>query len=219
MSPRLPEGIHLVLDAHVCAAAGRRPADVACAAVEAGVRLVQVRAKHTPVRELVALTVDVARALAGRGIPLVVDDRVDVVLAARSRGVHVDGVHVGQSDLEAADARALLGPDALVGVSAATADHLRAVVLGTVDYVGVGPVRSTLTKADAGAPVGFAAVRDAAQGTGLPVVAIGGLGVDDVPDVQRSGGAAVAVISAICAARDPRAAAADLVAAWDRGDR
>ncbi|MFC4614899.1 thiamine phosphate synthase [Cellulomonas algicola] len=214
MSRVLPDGPYLVVDADTCAAASRRPADIARVAVGAGVRVLQVRAKRAPVRDLVALTVDVARAVDGTGALVVVDDRVDVALAARSRGCAVAGVHVGQADLDVADVRRLLGADAVVGVSAATAAHLAEVDPAVVDYVGAGPVRGTPTKPDAGPPLGLDGLRAAVRRSPLPVVAIGGLGVEDVAAVRETGAHGIAVVSAVCAAADPARAAADLVAAW-----
>lgn len=214
----LPAGVYLVLDADVCARSGHHPAQVAVAAVRAGVGTVQVRAKRASVREHVALTVAVAEAL--RLLPaaaLVVDDRVDVALAARARGARVDGVHVGSRDLEAADARALLGPDALVGASAALPEHVAAAV--GADHVGCGPVRLTPTKPEAGPAVGLQGLRAAVVAAdGRPVVAIGGLDAADAPDLRAAGVHAMAVVSAVCAAPDPGAAAARLVAAWARAD-
>ncbi|QGQ19563.1 thiamine phosphate synthase [Cellulomonas sp. JZ18] len=212
---RLPAGAYLVLDADVCAASGHAPAAVASAAVRAGVGTVQVRAKRAGVREQVALTVAVADAL--RHAPtalLLVDDRVDVALAARARGARVDGVHVGRQDLEVADVRALLGPDAVVGVSVPHPDRLADAV--GADYVGSGPVRLTPTKPEAGPALGADGVRAVAAATALPVVAIGGLSADDVPALRAAGAHAVAVVSAVCAAADPGRAAADLVDAWSR---
>ncbi|ASR54365.1 thiamine phosphate synthase [Cellulomonas sp. CW35] len=215
--PPFPGGPYLVLDADVCAAAGRAPAGVAAAAVRAGVGVVQVRATRAGVRDLVALTTAVAEAVRTAGPALlVVDDRVDVVLAARARGAVVDGVHVGQRDLEASDARALLGPDAVVGVSAARPHDVRAVPADLVDYVGSGPVRLTPTKPDADVALGLDGLAAAVASTRLPVVAIGGLDARDVDAVRTAGAHGLAVVSAVCSAPDPSAAAAELVAAWRR---
>ncbi|MCM0639226.1 thiamine phosphate synthase [Cellulomonas wangsupingiae] len=212
----LPAGIYLVLDADVCGRAGHRPADVAGAAVRAGVGTVQVRAKRATARELVALTLSVANALRLAGpAALVVDDRVDVALAVRARGAHVDGVHVGRRDLEVDDARALLGPDALVGASAALPEHVRAAT--GADYLGAGPLRLTPTKPEAGPAIGVAGARAAVVASGgRPVVAIGGLGAADAPALRAAGVHAMAVVSAVCGATDPADAAARLVEAWDR---
>lgn len=214
----LPAGVYLVLDADVCARAGHDPVQVAGAAARAGVGTVQVRAKRASVRELVALTVAVADALRlAAPAALVVDDRVDVALAARARGARVDGVHVGSSDLDVDDARALLGPHALVGASAALPEHVAAAV--GADHLGSGPVRLTSTKPEAGPAIGFDGLRAAvAAADGRPVVAIGGLGADDASAVRAAGAHAMAVVSAVCAAPDPGGAAARLVEAWARAE-
>lgn len=212
----LPGGVYLVLDADVCTRAGHHPAQVAGSAVRAGVGAVQVRAKRATARELVELTAAVADALrlAGPAV-LVVDDRVDVALAARARGAHVDGVHVGRRDLEVDDARALLGPDALIGASAALPEHVRAAA--GADYLGSGPVRLTPTKPEAGPAIGVDGLATAvAAAAGRPVVAIGGLDVADAPALRAAGVHAMAVVSAVCAAPDPGEAARRLVEAWDR---
>jgi len=228
----IPGGPYLVLDADTCASVGRAPADVAVSAARAGVAVVQVRAKRAAVRELVDLTVAVAAALHPLTAPigsrpggiapatgadrvvLVVDDRVDVALAARARGARVDGVHLGQRDLAASDARALLGPDAVIGVSAARPDELRAVASDVVDYVGTGPVRLTATKPEADVAVGFGGLVRAVSGTPLPVVAIGGLAAGDAAAVAATGAHGFAVVSVICAAVDVGAAARELADRW-----
>ena len=141
-----------MLDAAVCAASGNDPLDVVDAAARAGVGTVQVRVKGE-VRALLELTVAVARRLArlASSPVLVVDDRVDVVLAARTRGVRVDGVHLGQSDLRVVDARNVLGEQAVIGVSAAIPDDVAEVTAtGVADYVGVGPVFATATSSVGG---------------------------------------------------------------------
>jgi len=208
-----------VLDVDVCRGGGHRPQDVAAAAVSAGVGAVQLRAKHEGTRALLDLTLRVADAVAGR-VPLLVDDRCDVVLAARSRGARVDGVHVGQRDLPAADARDLLGPDAVVGLSAATPAQVAAALEeGAADHLGVGTFRATSTKQDAPPPLGAVGLAGLVARSGLPVVAIGGLVASDAPAVRGAGAAALAVVSAVCAAPDPGASARELVAAWAASGR
>jgi thiamine-phosphate diphosphorylase len=147
----------------------------------------------------------------------VVDDRVDVVLAARRRGARVDGVHLGQSDLPAVDARRLLGAGTLIGVSAARDEDVDAALrTGVVDYLGAGPVRATPTKPDAADPIGLDGLAAVARRSTLPVVAIGGLTVEDVEPVRLAGAVGLAVVSAVCGHPAPYAAATELVAAWAR---
>lgn len=213
-APRRPQGIYLVLDADVCRRAGHDPRAVAAVAVDAGIGAVQVRAKHADTRALLELTLRLADVVAGR-VPLLVDDRSDVAFAARARGSQVDGVHLGQGDLPPAAARDLLGPDAVIGLSAATpAQVVAACREGAADHVGAGAYRATATKPDAPPPLGVVGLRALVEQATLPVVAIGGLGAADVPAVRGAGAAALAVVSAVCAAPDPAAAARELVATW-----
>ncbi|SDH19635.1 thiamine phosphate synthase [Agrococcus jejuensis] len=206
-------GIHLVTDE-------RLPVDrllsVVDAAVGAGVRVVQLRAKHATARELVAQAVALSSVVAGRA-SLLVDDRLDVVLAARGAGARVDGVHLGQSDVPPETARRHLGATAIVGWTASTPEHLAAAAampVGTLDYLGVGVLRATATKPDHPPALGVAGIRAVAAATDLRCIAIGGVDVRDVPGLAVAGLAGVAVVSAVSAAADPRAAAAALVAAW-----
>lgn len=212
-------GVYLVTDGRCCDRHGIGVLGVVRAAVHAGVGIVQVRDKDASARDLLALTAAVAGAVGDRAT-VVVDDRLDVALAARHAGHRVAGVHLGQSDVPVEAARALLGPDAHVGLTANTPDHLAAVARlpsGTVDLLGVGVVHPTTTKADHPPALGhdgFARLARTARATGVPCVAIGGVTLDDVVPLRAAGAAGVAVVSGICAAADPGAAAAAYVAAW-----
>lgn len=188
------------------------------AAVDAGIPLVQLRDKTAPTRILLDRALVLSAAIAGRA-RFVINDRVDVVLAARDAGARIDGVHLGQSDLPPVSARALLGPDALIGWSAQTRSQLRAAdafPAGTLDYLGVGAVRATATKPDHPTPLGIDGFRAIAAATALPCVAIGGVTVGDADRLLAPGAGAatgLAVVSAICQATDPADAARELVAA------
>lgn len=141
--------------------------------------------------------------------------------AARAAGASVQGVHIGQSDLPAALVRELIGPDAVLGLSAAgeaqidAANKLQLRSPGTIDYLGVGAVHATPTKKDAPEPLGHAGLARAVAHSDLPVIAIGGIDADDVAPLACSGAAGVAVVRAICAAEDPRAAATNLLNLWE----
>jgi len=207
------DGVHLVTD-------HRLPFDallgIVDAAAGAGVSVVQLRDKTVGARELTARLVALSRIVDGR-CRLVVDDRLDVALAARDAGARVDGVHLGQDDVDPATARRALGSGALVGWTANTPAHLDAATAfppGTLDYLGVGVIRPTTTKRDHPAPLGVDGFARLAAATALPCVAIGGIEVGDVRELRGAGAAGVAVVSAICAAPDPGASAAALVAAW-----
>lgn len=205
--------LHLVTDHRV---PFERLRDIVDQAVGAGVSVVQLRDKIATGGELYARTLDLADVVAGR-CAFVVDDRLDVVLAARDRGVRVDGIHLGQSDLPVDAARALLGADAVVGWTANTPQHLAAAEAfpaGTLDYLGVGVIRATTTKPDHPRPLGIDGFAALAASTDLPCVAIGGIDVGDVRALRAAAAAGVAVVSAVCAADDPGAVVRDLRAAW-----
>jgi len=194
-----------------------RTRDVVAAVVEAGVDVVQLRVKGGTARDLLAQTIALSDVAAGRAL-FVVDDRVDIVLAARDAGARVDGVHLGQSDLPPDAARRLLGADAVVGWTAHTAAHLEAAAAflpGTLDYLGVGVIRPTSTKPDHPPALGVDGFARLAAATPLPCIAIGGIGLDDVAPLREAGAAGVAVVSLLSAADDPAAAARALRRAAD----
>lgn len=208
--------LHLVTDHRVPFA---RLRDIVDAAVTAGVTVVQLRDKIATGGELFARALDLADVVAGR-CAFVVDDRLDVVLAARDRGARVDGIHLGQSDLPVDAARALLGPDALIGWTANTPAHLAAAAAlpaDTVDYLGVGVIRATATKPDHPRPLGVDGFAALAASTPVPCVAIGGIGVDDVAALRGAGAAGVAVVSAASGADNPGAVVRDLRDEWEAG--
>lgn len=190
--------------------------DVVRRAVDGGVTAVQLREKNATARELFELTMRAADVVAGRAL-LLVDDRVDVFLAARAAGAVVHGVHVGQSDLPVDAVRRIVGSAAVVGLTANTRAHLGAVAqlpVGTVDYLGVGVIRPTSTKPDHPEPLGIDGFADIVTATPLPCVAIGGVSLADTAALRSAGAAGLAVVSAICAADDPAAAARAFRAAW-----
>ena len=207
--------LYLVTDTALAARSGRPLPEVVAAAVAGGVTTVQVREKNRPAGDFLALVVEIGKVLTDR-VTLLVNDRVDVFLAARDLGVPVAGVHLGQRDLPAASARALIGPDAVLGLSAADPGELDAAAASSarIDYVGIGVVRATVTKPDAPPPLGIAGMRARAQRSSLPAVAIGGIGLEDTAALRGSALAGVAVVSGICAVEDPAAAAAAYRNAW-----
>lgn len=213
-----PDGVYLVTDGAQAARAGRDVVETVVAAVAGGVRWVQLRAKDAADAEVLALLRAVGDAVPD-DVRLLVNDRLGVVLAAREAGARVDGVHLGQGDGSPARAREALGPGMLVGVSASTPDQLRRAAADGADHVGIGAVHATSTKPDAPAPLGLAgatALAAVAAGHGLASVAIGGLGVDDLPALRAGGFDGAAVVSAICAAADPTLQTRRLVRAWER---
>ncbi|PPF69543.1 bifunctional hydroxymethylpyrimidine kinase/phosphomethylpyrimidine kinase [Clavibacter michiganensis] len=222
--------VYLVTDPALCGARGV-PAVVA-AAVAGGATAVQIRDKHASAADLLATVLAAASVIDAHAAAhptaprpvLLVDDRVDVVLAVLARNARVDGVHVGQSDVPADLVRRMLdaaSPDRhlVLGLTANAPEHVEAVRAlpdGTVDYLGVGVIRPTSTKPDHPAPLGHDGFGIIAGLSPVPCVAIGGVDVDDVDAVAAAGGAGTAVVSAVCAAEDPAAAARELAEAWAR---
>ena len=196
-------GLYLVTDRPCCG--GRDLEAIVAAAVQGGVRWVQLREKDMATRPFVDLAVRLKALLAPLGVPLIINDRLDVALAAGA-----DGVHVGQEDMPVPVLRRYLGPRALIGLSVETwADVERAEDL-EVDYLGVSPVFATPTKTDTKAPWGLAGLARIRAGSRHPLVAIGGLNLGNVEAVIRAGADGIAVVSALCASPDPRAAAREL---------
>jgi thiamine-phosphate pyrophosphorylase len=165
--------------------------------IRGGARLIQVRDKDTPVRELLLDLQRTVELAARHGAAIVVNDRVDLALLAGAAGVHV-----GQDDLPPAAARRVLGPRALVGCSSHTAGQFRSPWADPADYVAFGPIFPTATKRDAAATVGLQALRRITRGATRPVVAIGGIGLEQVREVLEAGAASAAVISAVMRAPD-----------------
>lgn len=211
----LPAGLaldcYLVTDRAQCAARGLGA--TVEAAVQGGATAVQLRDPAATGRELCELAAALVARLAGTGVPLLVDDRLDVALAAGA-----DGVHLGQSDVPAPDARRLAGPGFLIGWSVhdeRELDEVRRWPAGTVDYLGIGPVFPTRTKADAKEPLGVDGLRALVATSPLPCVAIGGISLQRAAEVWATGVAGLAVVSAVCSADDPADAARRLLAARD----
>lgn len=201
---RIDLSCYLVLDPAMCG--GHDAAlRVTEAAVEGGATVVQLRAPDWKKRAWFELARDLQSLLSETGVPLIINDQIDVALA-----VDAAGVHIGQSDLPPAATRALLGPGKIVGLSTSNAAHLAAVPAGIVDYLGVGPVFPTGTKKDASPVIGLAEFARLMATRPLPAVAIGGIGLANAREVIAAGVDGVAVVSAICAAADPRAATAAL---------
>jgi len=184
---------------------GRPTPEIVHAAVRGGVTCVQLREKACPTREFIAEALTVRDFLKSRGIPLIINDRVDVALA-----VGADGVHLGQGDLPLAMARAILGGSKIIGVSAESIRDAIEAESGGADYLGVSPIFATPTKTDTAAPLGIEGLRAIRRQVKLPLVAIGGLNAGNAAAVIGGGADGVAVVSAIVAADDPGLAAREL---------
>lgn len=210
MSKRLPLPLYLVTDRDL--AHGRPLEDVVAAAIRGGVRAVQLREKQISTREFVALAERVKAVAKEAGSLFIINDRVDVALA-----VGADGVHLGQSDMPPAVARRLLGPEAIIGLSLETLEDLAEAEKQDVDYYGVSPVFLTPTKSELKCAWGLEGLRLLRGNTRRPLVAIGGIHAGNAGDVIAAGADGVAVVSAICAAPDPEAAARALSKAVEEG--
>jgi len=185
---------------------GRGHLDVARAALEGGARFLQFRDKDMSTRELVEAAAELRELTRRCGALLVVNDRVDVALA-----VGADGVHLGGDDMPVSAARRLLGENAVIGVSAASVESARAAEAAGVDYLGVGPIFATGSKADAGEAIGLGPMRLVRAAVALPLLAIGGISAANARQVIRAGADGVAVISAISDAEDMVAATTELL--------
>ena len=207
--PLDPAAYRLCLVTDRALARGRPLVEVVMRAVTGGVTMVQLREKAATTRAFL----DEARALkvllADHGVPLIVNDRVDIALA-----VGADGVHVGQTDMPVAAVRALIGPDRLIGLSITDAEQIARPDAAAADYLGIGPLHPQKTKPDASAPLGLGGFARLRRMSAKPVLAIGGVKAEDVPMLVEEGATGVAVVSAIMGAEDPEAAARDFVRAW-----
>jgi thiamine-phosphate pyrophosphorylase len=209
MRPRFDLRLYAVLDPARCR--GRPLPLLAAAAARGGATLVQLRDKRPATREAVAAARAVLAALQPFGVPLLVNDRVDVALAAGAAGVHL-----GQEDMDPADARRLLGPDAIIGVTVHHPEEADAVEPGLADYAGIGPVFATASKASTDPPLGPAGFgRLRRRLAGLPCCGIAGIDHANAPAVIAAGADGVAVIADLFMADDVEAAARRLRRAVD----
>lgn len=199
------QALRLYLVTDQSSAGGRTLTDVVAAAVQGGVTCVQLREKQLNTRDFFAQAIAFKALLAPHHIPLVINDRIDVALACGAQGVHL-----GQGDMPVAQARRLLPPDVFIGWSVETMDDVARSASLSVDYLGVSPIHATPTKADTQAPWGLDGLRKVRSATALPLVAIGGIHAGNARAVLAAGADGLAVVSALCSAPDPCAAAAAL---------
>lgn len=179
-------------------------------AIAGGVSVVQLREKSCTSREFYELAVRVKKITAALNVPLIINDRIDICLAADA-----DGVHLGQKDIPCAAARKILGRDKIIGVSAALPEEARQAELDGADYLGVGAVFSTSTKSDT-RPVTPEIIRQIRAAVSIPFVAIGGINKNNIPQLYGLGINGAAVVSAVAAQQDIEAAAREMRAAAER---
>lgn len=201
--------LYLVTDPRLTSAYGLVP--TVLEAVAGGVGVVQLRDTEADDDELVRIGRELHAALGGR-VPLLVNDRVHLVDA-----IGAEGAHVGQGDLAVAEARRLLGPDRLLGLSVQSVAHVqaaRSLGEGLIDYIGIGPVWDTATKPDAAQAGGPQRTAVIAAASPWPSVAIGGITLERIPSLRHTGINGISVVSAICGRPSPRRAASQLLQAW-----
>ncbi len=201
--------LYLVTDRGL--ARGRPTLDIVRAAVEGGVTCVQLREKECSTLDFIEQALTIKDFLKAKGVPLIINDRVDVALA-----IEADGVHLGQTDMPLAIAKKIIGNSMIIGISAESLEDAVAAEKGGADYLGVSPIYATPTKTDTAPPLGLAGLRTIREAVRLPLVGIGGLNRDNSAAVIENGGDGVAVVSAIVAADDPAAAAGNIKQIIDR---
>ena len=208
MDGRLPN-LYLVTDRALC---NSRPLEqVVGLAVKGGVGMVQLREKDISTRGFIKLASALKEMLSPVGIPIIINDRIDVALA-----VGADGVHIGQSDMPYKTARKLMGPDAIIGLSVESMEEVLEAQDFDVDYLGVSPVFATPTKTDTKVEWGLEGIAKIKGISGHPLVAIGGINSANVDQVLGAGADCVAVVSDICSAPDPEKAARELLNAFKK---
>jgi thiamine-phosphate pyrophosphorylase len=200
---RLPSPLYVILDRSV--AGSRSLDDLLDLVLAGGGRLVQLREKTMPAVEMLPVARRLARRCREAGALFIVNDRADIAVAADAHGLHV-----GQDDMPAREARALLRPGMVLGVSTHDEDQAGAAVTAGADYVAVGSIFPTTSRVDFQL-VGTDLIRRVRSAVPVPLVAIGGITADNAAEVIRAGADGVAVISAICANRSPEAATRTLL--------
>jgi len=168
-------------------------------AAAGGITVCQLREKECSTRELVRLGTRLKAMLSPLGIPLIINDRIDVALAVRA-----DGVHLGQEDMPYGEARRILGPEAIIGLSVETIDQAREAEEWEVAYLGVSPIYPTPTKTDTKSVWGLEGLRELRKVSRHVLVAIGGIKAENAGPIIEAGADGVAVVSAICASSDPK---------------
>jgi thiamine-phosphate pyrophosphorylase len=196
-------------------AGGRSLTDLA-REIAGSATLVQLRDKHASTRAMIEEAREIQEVLSAANVPFLVNDRVDVALAAEA-----DGVHIGQDDMPVADARLLLGRNAIIGLSVKTVAQVQAVPLEHLDYVAIGGVFATTSKDNTDAPIGLDGLRAIvhavrARAPDFPICAIAGINESNAAEVIAAGADGVSVISALSLAADPAAAAKSLRAVVQR---
>jgi len=203
------KGVYLVTDRRLLN--GHSLEEVVSAAVNAGVCCVQLREKDIPTREFLDVAKRLKALMKQHSVPLVINDRIDIAMA-----VDADGVHIGQSDMPYDLARKMLKPDAIIGLSVESWEDVELAQTLDVDYIGVSPVFATPTKTDTKTSWGLEGIAKIKSYSKHALVAIGGININNIKSVIKSGADSVAVVSAICSAEDPYKASAELISSFTK---
>ena len=181
-------------------------------AIAGGADTIQYRQKSGSTREMIEMARQMKSLCAEAGVTFIVNDRVDVAIAADAHGVHL-----GQDDFPLPMAREIIGEGRVVGGSAATLDEALKCLRDGADYVGFGPVFPTSSKDDAGPVSGIDVLKQVVRDIPLPIIAIGGVDAENIPDVMKAGAHGIAVISAVCCQDDLEGATRSLYEALNKG--
>lgn len=200
---KIDYSLYLVTDRLL--AAGRSVEEIVRSAVDGGVTVVQLREKNAGTRHFLDQALRLKRVASESDIPLIINDRLDIAMACDA-----EGVHLGQEDMSCRLARRIAGKNMLIGVSVSSLDEALAAEADGADYLGVGPLFATLTKADALPPTGLEPLSAIRRAVRIPLIGIGGITPDNAGSVIRSGADGVAVVSAVVAHPDPESAAKSL---------
>ncbi len=187
-----------------------------CLAIQGGVDIIQLRYKKNDIRSFLAQAKEISALCKKHNIPFIINDRIDIALAADA-----DGVHLGQSDMPIIEARKILGEKAIIGLSIEERDQIHHPDVKYADYLAASPVFSTSTKKDIKQPLGLDGLAYIAKATAKPIVAIGGIKIKHIKNLIQNGAQMIAVISAISAAKDPRQATQEFnkeINKWSQND-
>lgn len=198
--------------------------------IEAGFTFIQIRSKAASARELIQLTVEASDIIKDLGksdeVTLVVNDRLDIILAARKQGAKVDGIHIGQDDIPVEVCREYLGEDSIIGLSARTHElfqYIQSADVSQIDYFGVGPLHETMTKPDCGIDLhgkiltrSFEELSKISEITPIPVVIGGGVKIEDIEGLAKTGVDGFFVVSAVSEADNPKKEAIKLIETWKK---
>jgi len=176
---------------------GKSHLEVAEAALVGGATVIQFRDKEMEDSKAIEVCHKIHKLTKKKGVPFIVNDRVEIVKA-----VDADGVHLGQEDMSFSSARKILGKEKIIGISVETVEQALKAVEGGADYLGIGPIYPTATKPDAGKALGIARLKEIRESVNIPIVAIGGINENNLEEVLRAGADGVAVISAVVSAPD-----------------